>query len=145
MMELKRCPLCDCANITIDDYELYPASSLIRDRWHRRVLCLDCGVSIHRKTDEEAAEAWNLRKYGTLSVAIEAPTINEAALDKIARNEAVEEFTQTLKDRIRTEVMPKFQTEDTDHTYRIGAEICKIDIEILISKLLREFKEKRND
>ena len=57
------------------------------------------------------------------------------------RNEAVEEFVQTLKDRIRDVVMPKFECTD-DPEYRIGADMCRLDIEIEIAKLLREFKEK---
>lgn len=58
------------------------------------------------------------------------------------RTQAVDEFVQSLKDRIHTDVMPKFRAEGVDSTYKVGAEICEIDIEILISKLLREFKEK---
>lgn len=64
------------------------------------------------------------------------------------RNEAVDEFVQALKDRIRTKVMPRFEakireyTVNDDYMYGLGAKMCHMDIDIEIAKLLREFKER---
>ena len=61
------------------------------------------------------------------------------------RIESMEEFAEALKDRIRNEVMNRFKASNIDGTYRLGAEICQLDIEIEIAKLLREFKNKEKD
>ena len=95
MVELKRCPLCDSPNITIDDYDPYGIGATISDRWRRRILCLDCGVSIHRKTDEEAAEAWNTRKYSALVANVDLSAIDEEKLDKLFA-QCVRRFAERL-------------------------------------------------
>lgn len=61
------------------------------------------------------------------------------------RNEAIKEFSDELLKILDTEVMPRYEASNIDYTYRNGAKMCRLDVEIEIAKLLRKFKDKEKD